>query len=97
MVASSLVFVHDPQIGHRPADLHALALAKVWDIRARLLLRHEELPAQPYLVLPRRPDVYHLFDHAFPPLILVGSELGPRLDLPAPGGEPNPLGAKGQR
>src|SRR5712664_3244686 len=36
MVISWLVFVDDPHIGHRPADVHALARAKARDIGTRL-------------------------------------------------------------
>src|SRR5712691_187106 len=97
MVISWLVFVDDPHIGHRPADVHALARAKARDIGTRLLLSHEERPAQPDLVLPRGSDVHHLLYHAMPPSIPARFDRARCPGRPARGGEPNPLGAKRQR
>src|SRR5215831_8833143 len=63
MVVSWLVFVDDPQVGHRPAHDHSLAGAKAWGVRACLLLSYENLSSHSDLVLPRRPDVDHFLDH----------------------------------
>src|SRR5262244_1052157 len=69
---SWLVCVHDSEVRHRPAHVHALAGAKAGDVGPRLLLGHEDLATQPHLVFARRSDVDHFLDHAGPPLARSG-------------------------
>src|SRR5262245_3265375 len=71
MVVSWLVFVHDPQVCHRPAHVDSLTGAEARSISARLPLGHERLCSYSDLVLPRRPDVDDLLDHAVPPPVSV--------------------------
>src|SRR5262250_1592810 len=94
---SWLVCVHDSEVRHRPAHVHALAGAKAGDVGPRLLLGHEDLATQPHLVFARRSDVDHFLDHAGPPLGRGRVRDRRRSGRRAGGSEPHPLRAKGQR
>src|SRR5262245_20326205 len=86
MVVSWLVFVHDPQVCHRPAHVDSLPGAKARSIRARLPLGDESVSSHPDLILPRRSDVDDLLDHAVPPPVCVRVGKSRRPDRPAGGG-----------